>query len=246
MSKKLEMHLKKMKVSDLKKEISKQNIKGYSKLTKENIISIMLKYPQRFMYLLPKSDNEKKDEFGVKASDIKTVKRTVTNPQGKMPQRAPKSKGKKLLPRDKAVKRLTDLIREYLRYPSKELEKEIEKTENLYSDEDDPIRNDVAGNIYDRYIDTVNDIYLQKEKIQLFEKNKLKKKFTKEQLENFKKKIIEFRKQFPPGPTMIEKFNKNKKQNLKIINDIKNDERIKIMPNNIREPFFNKIEALLE
>ncbi len=41
MSKKLEVVLRKMKVNELKKEISKENIKGYSKMRKEEIIKLM-------------------------------------------------------------------------------------------------------------------------------------------------------------------------------------------------------------
>lgn len=44
--------LKKMKVGELKKEISKTNIRGYSKLRKDEIIKMMLQYESRFMHLL--------------------------------------------------------------------------------------------------------------------------------------------------------------------------------------------------
>ena len=46
--------LKQMKVSDLKKEISKQNkdFKGYSKMKKQDVIELMLKQEDKFKYLL--------------------------------------------------------------------------------------------------------------------------------------------------------------------------------------------------
>lgn len=48
----LENKLRSMKISDLKKEISKTNVRGYSKLRKEEVIQFMLKNKKRFMYLL--------------------------------------------------------------------------------------------------------------------------------------------------------------------------------------------------
>ena len=38
-------------VGHLKKEISKTNIKGYSKMKKGEIIDLMLKYPDRFKHI---------------------------------------------------------------------------------------------------------------------------------------------------------------------------------------------------
>lgn len=54
--------LKKMKVGDLKKEIAKTNIKGISKLKKQEIIDLMLQYPTRFQYLIgiPSTDKHNK------------------------------------------------------------------------------------------------------------------------------------------------------------------------------------------
>lgn len=52
MSKELEDKLRSMKVGDLKKEISKTNVRGYSKLKKEEVIKFMLANKKRFMYLV--------------------------------------------------------------------------------------------------------------------------------------------------------------------------------------------------
>ena len=57
-----------MKVTELKKEISKTNVKGYSKLKKEDIINLMLKYPKRFMYLVDKPEVKKPE---VKKPEVK-------------------------------------------------------------------------------------------------------------------------------------------------------------------------------
>jgi len=54
MSKELEDKLRSMKVGDLKKEISKTNVRGYSKLKKEDVIKFMLANKKRFMYLINK------------------------------------------------------------------------------------------------------------------------------------------------------------------------------------------------
>jgi len=44
-------HLKKYSVSVLKKEISKQNIKGYSKMKRADLVALMLENQDKFMYL---------------------------------------------------------------------------------------------------------------------------------------------------------------------------------------------------
>ncbi len=44
-----------MKVRDLKREISKQNIKGYSKMKKAEVISLIIKNKSRFSHLFPKT-----------------------------------------------------------------------------------------------------------------------------------------------------------------------------------------------
>ena len=64
----LEKTLRNMKVTELKKEISKTNVRGYSKLKKEDIINLMLKYPKRFMYLVDKPEVKKPE---VKKPDVK-------------------------------------------------------------------------------------------------------------------------------------------------------------------------------
>ena len=48
-------------VNELKKEISKQNIKGYSKMKKSEIINLMMKHKDKFAYL-KKKETKKKEE----------------------------------------------------------------------------------------------------------------------------------------------------------------------------------------
>ncbi len=56
--------LKKMKVGELRNEIRKTNIRGYSKLKKNELIEMMLEYESRFMHLMDqhKSKDEPKKE----------------------------------------------------------------------------------------------------------------------------------------------------------------------------------------
>ena len=44
-------HLKKYSVAVLKKEISKSNIKGYSKMKRGDLVALMLENQDKFMYL---------------------------------------------------------------------------------------------------------------------------------------------------------------------------------------------------
>jgi hypothetical protein len=54
----MESILKSHKVADLKKEISKTNIKGYSKLKKDDIIKLMLENKERFNHIKKKVVNK--------------------------------------------------------------------------------------------------------------------------------------------------------------------------------------------
>ena len=61
----LKKKLQSMSVSALRKEISKQNVKGYSKLKKADIINLMLINSDRFMYLVKQVKKEEKKEESV-------------------------------------------------------------------------------------------------------------------------------------------------------------------------------------
>jgi hypothetical protein len=87
MSKELEKKLRSMKKEELKKEIAKHNkpLKGYTKLNKEGIIQLMLKYKDKFMYLTtPKKNKQqllalKKARIAVKKSSIQQDKELFDN-----------------------------------------------------------------------------------------------------------------------------------------------------------------------
>ena len=51
--------LSKMKVAELKKEVSKTNIKGYSKMKKSELIDLMVKNKDKFSHLKPKKHKKK-------------------------------------------------------------------------------------------------------------------------------------------------------------------------------------------
>ena len=51
--------LSKMKVAELKKEVSKTNIKGYSKMKKSELIDLMVKNKDKFSHLNPKKHKKK-------------------------------------------------------------------------------------------------------------------------------------------------------------------------------------------
>ena len=108
--------LQKMKVSDLKKEISKQNIKGYSKLKKAELIEIMTDRPDKFKYLLLQNMKQKKeileDKVKLKEAKDKLKKLTAKKIPAKKAQKAevikPKPKREPMIP--KIIKTKTGII----------------------------------------------------------------------------------------------------------------------------------------
>ena len=58
----MEEILKSHPVSTLKMEISKTNIKGYSKMKKAEVIKLMLKHKERFKHIKYNEDKKEKDE----------------------------------------------------------------------------------------------------------------------------------------------------------------------------------------
>ena len=108
--------LQKMKVSDLKREISKQNIKGYSKLKKAEIIKIMIDRPDKFKYLLLDNMKQKKellqDKIKLKEAKDKLKKLTAKKIPAKKAQKAevikPKPKREPMIP--KIIKTKTGII----------------------------------------------------------------------------------------------------------------------------------------
>lgn len=128
--------LQKMKVADLKKEISKTNIRGYSKLRKDEIIKMMLEYESRFMHLLekhkpkdepkqsldkPKKEPEEEKDEGPTKEDKKQAKKLF-----KMIVEFKKEPNQKLLDKINAKAEFIDFIPESDRV-FQELMKEVKK-----------------------------------------------------------------------------------------------------------------------
>ena len=83
MTAELEKKLKTMRVGDLRKEISKTNVKGYSKLKKNEIVNLMLKYPKRFMYLVGKEEKiAKLEKINILKKKPKEEKPKEEKPKG--------------------------------------------------------------------------------------------------------------------------------------------------------------------
>jgi hypothetical protein len=57
----LKSRLESHPVTVLKKEISKTNVKGYSKMKKAEVVSLMLKHKDRFDHIKHKSDSQKQE-----------------------------------------------------------------------------------------------------------------------------------------------------------------------------------------
>jgi len=123
--------LQKMKVADLKKEISKQNIKGYSKLKKAEIIKIMTDRPDKFKYLLLQNMNQKKEllqnTVKLKEAKEKIQKLTAKKIPAKKAQQAevikPKPKREPMIP--KIIKTKTGIVT----VKPKKLSKEEQQTQ---------------------------------------------------------------------------------------------------------------------
>ncbi len=123
--------LQKMKVGDLKKEISKQNIKGYSKLKKAEIIKLMTDRPDRFKYLLLQNMEQKKellkDKVKLKEAKEKMKKLTAKKIPAKKAQQAevikPKPKREPMIP--KIIKTKTGVVT----VKPKKLSKEEQQTQ---------------------------------------------------------------------------------------------------------------------
>jgi len=103
--------LKKMKVGELKKEIAKQNIKGYSKMKKAEIIKLMTDRPDRFKYLLLQNMQQKKEllQDKVKLKEAKEKLKKVTEKKSVKPAPKPASKpeAKKIITTKTGVVKVT-------------------------------------------------------------------------------------------------------------------------------------------
>ncbi len=215
MSKKLEVVLRKMKVNELKKEISKENIKGYSKMRKEEIINLMLDNKKRFKYLVLDNLKQKKelleDKVKLKKAKEKLEKLTAKKIPAKKPEKAeiikPKPKREPMIP--KVIEAKPQTIKKGGKFVTvkKEL-KDIDllelKLKNLQNDFSNTKSPGDAKNskeaqkrveIRDKLMSQIRKV-----KAQIFDskqKNKIKsekdkKQKEKDELKEFRKKIEEF------------------------------------------------------
>jgi hypothetical protein len=108
----LKSRLESHPVAVLKKEISKTNVKGYSKMKKAEVVSLMLKHKDRFNHIKHKSDSqkpapkEKKPEPKEVPKEKKPIKFKVTKieePKEKKKDPAPKEKKKDPAPKEKRI-----------------------------------------------------------------------------------------------------------------------------------------------
>jgi len=215
MSKKLEVVLRKMKVGELKKEISKQNIRGYSKMRKEEIINLMLDNKKRFKYLLLDNLKQKKelleDKVKLKKAKEKLEKLTAKKIPAKKAQKAevikPKPKREPMIPKIIEPKPITIKKGGKFVTVKKELkdidllELKLKNLENDFSNTKSPgsAKNGAEAQkrveIRDKLMSQIRKVKAQifdakqKDKIKL-EKDKIKKE--KDELKEFRKKIEEF------------------------------------------------------
>ena len=76
----LKSHLQSMTVLALRKEISKQNVKGYSKLKKVDIINLMLKNSDKFIYLI----KQEKEQIETVEDKLKRAKKLLKKKQAEL------------------------------------------------------------------------------------------------------------------------------------------------------------------
>jgi len=216
--------LQKMKVADLKKEISKQNIRGYSKLKKAEIIKIMTDRPDKFKYLLLQNMKQKKEilQDKVKLKEAKEKLKKLKEPKKQLiktktgvvtvkpkkeepkpaPKPAPKKEEPKPAPKPEPKK---DLTKNELKLIN--LEKEQKKLQN---------KKNSLGN-YKKDIDEKQNLQSQimEIKLQIFElKDKLKGETEKKAIQDEKKAKKEFKKNVQdfignPNDELLEKIDIN-------------------------------------
>lgn len=77
-------------VATLKKEISKTNVKGYSKMKKNEVIELMMKTPERFAHITMKGKQPRKKAEPKKKTGFKTKIPESPKPKVKTKERRAK------------------------------------------------------------------------------------------------------------------------------------------------------------
>ena len=166
MSVELEKKLRSMGVGDLRKEISKTNVKGYSKLKKEDIINLMLKYPKRFMYLVGQEEKKAKlEKMNILKQKPEVKKEEVKKPKEEPKKPEPKKEISRL---DKLQGDLKVLEKELSNMPTPRAAKTAEVARNI-----DVIRTKLSSKIANLKFKIFNEKQKQKD---IDEKKKVKPK----------------------------------------------------------------------
>jgi len=115
-------------VTELKKEVSKTNIKNYSKLKKPELIELMMKFKERFMHLKMKDKKQPKAK-AKPAPKAKPAAKPAPKPTAKP---AAKPAPKKEKPKKDVRKELKEVLNKNFKSPdmlfdSEKLEKELKK-----------------------------------------------------------------------------------------------------------------------
>ena len=84
----MEAILRSHPVARLKKEISKTNVKGYSKMRKAEVVSLMLKHKEKFSYIEFNDEQNirnirKKEKEDMKKTFQRVLKQTKNEPKSK-------------------------------------------------------------------------------------------------------------------------------------------------------------------
>jgi len=84
----MEAILKSHPVATLKKEISKTNVKGYSKMRKAEVVSLMLKHKEKFSYIEFNDEQNiknirKKEKEDMKKTFRRVLEQTKNEPKSK-------------------------------------------------------------------------------------------------------------------------------------------------------------------
>ena len=96
--------LKSYTIAELKKEISKQNIKGYSKMKKNEVIELMMQNKDKFSHITMKAKKERSEKQ--KANDKKLGEMAKNKNKKKEPEPEPKPEPEPEAKVEKKVKKV--------------------------------------------------------------------------------------------------------------------------------------------
>ena len=150
-------------VSVLKKEISKTNVKGYSKLKKAEVVELMIKNKDRFSHIKMAVKKERKSQAKqVKAKPVEPKKKEEPEKKEEPKKEKPKKKEPKAPKAPKAPKKEKPkfmILREEIDELLKQLKKSYEKNKPKL-DKMTPLKyKNTIKRQNDKFLDEVKDIY---------------------------------------------------------------------------------------